>query len=69
MHPAVAFCEAVTKRASEDGWKLRLSHDGFAWRKGDTTIVEQINSFDALLQLHNACVFLDKKQYNLTVNL
>ena len=68
-HPAVAFCEAVTKRASEDGWKLKLSYDGFAWKKDQKVIVEQVNSYDAMLQLHNACVFLDKQQYNLTVNL
>ena len=69
MHPAIAFCEAVCKRASEDGWKLKLSYDGFAWKKDNNTIVEQINSYDALLQLHNACVLLDKQQYNLTVTL
>jgi hypothetical protein len=69
MHPAVAFCEAVTKRASKDGWKLKLSMDGFLWKKDDKTIGAQINTLDASLQLHNACVLLDKQQYNLIVTL
>lgn len=68
-HPAVAFCEAVCKRASEDGWKLKLSMDGFLWKKDDKTIGAQVNTLDASLQLHNACVLLDKQQYNLTVTL
>ena len=69
MHPAAAFCEAVTKRASEDGWKLKLSMDGFLWKKDDKTIGAKVNTLDASLQLHNACVLLDKQQYNLTVTL
>lgn len=69
MHPAMKFCEAVCKRASEDGWKLRLAINGFAWKKGDTTISYPVETLDASLQLHNACVALDKAHYNLSVEL
>lgn len=63
------FCEAVCKRASEDGWKLRLAMDGFSWKKGEETITQHFGTMDASLQLHNACVALDKAHYNLSVEL
>lgn len=69
MHPAIAFCEAVCKRASADGWKLRLSIDGFVWKKGDDMLSSHFGTMDASLQLHNACVTLDAARYNLSVEL
>lgn len=69
MHPAIAFCEAVCKRASEDGWTLRFDQTMFMWKKGDEQLGAQSLAFDARHQLHNACVELDKAHYNLRVEL
>jgi hypothetical protein len=69
MHPAIAFCEAVCKKASEDGWKLSFNHTMFMWKKDNEQIGAQSLSFDPRHQLYNACVELDTAHYNLSVEL
>jgi hypothetical protein len=69
MHPAIAFCEAVCKKASEDGWKLRFDHTMFIWKKDNEQLGAQSVSLDARHQLFTACVELDKAHYNLRVEL
>jgi len=68
-HPAIAFCEALCRKASEDGWKLYMDSSHFMWSKGRDKIGAQSISLDARHQLFTACVELDKAHYNLTVEL
>lgn len=68
-NPAIAFCEAVCKKASEDGWKLHMDATMFIWKKDNEQLGAQSISFDSSHQLYNACVELDKAHYNLRVEL
>jgi hypothetical protein len=68
-HPAVAFTEALCRKASEDGWKLAMDASHFMWAKGNDKLGAQSVSLDARHQLFTACVELDKAHYNLRVEL
>jgi hypothetical protein len=68
-HPAIAFTEALCRKASEDGWKLHMDATHFMWSKGKDKFGAQSVSLDARHQLFTACVELDKAHYNLTVEL
>jgi len=67
--PAVAFTEALCRKASEDGWKLSMDASHFMWAKGNDKLGAQSVSLDARYQLFTACVELDKAHYNLRVEL
>ena len=68
-NPAVAFTEALCRKASEDGWKLSMSPSHFIWAKGNDKLGEQSMCLEVGYQLFTACVALDKAHYNLRVEL
>jgi len=68
-NPAIAFCEAVCNKASEDGWKLHMDATHIMWSNGKDKLGAQSFSLDARHQLFTACVELDKVHYNLRVEL
>lgn len=62
-HPAYSFMEAVSKRASDEGWTLNLSTQGFVWRDSKGNIFgEQWPMMNPGQLLHQACMFLEKHQ-------
>lgn len=69
MHPAIAFTEAVCKRAREDGWILMRNPTMFMWKRGNEQLGAQAIFMDEKEQLFQACVELDKAHYNLRVEL
>lgn len=64
IHPAYTYIEAVTKRASEEGFKLSLSNGGFIWRdsKGNIFGDGQVWNLNIAQLIHQACIFLDDNQ-------
>jgi hypothetical protein len=54
-----AYCEYVTKAASEQGWKLSIAPHGFAWHKDGNTTQQVYVTNDARDCLHQACLTLD----------
>jgi hypothetical protein len=54
-----AYCEYVTKAASEQGWKLSIAPHGFAWQKDGETNQHIYVTNDARDSLHQACLTLD----------
>ena len=55
------YCEVVCKKASEEGWELRLRSSFYQWKKGTELFGEQIFFQNVVEALHQACVGLEKK--------
>ena len=71
MRPAVAFCKALSERASRDGWKLMLASNGFIWKHDirNITYAVPLITDDTRELFFEACAHLDRAQYNLSVPL
>jgi len=59
------YCEAVTKAASAQGYKLHLIPIGFVWiDKDGNQFGSAYHTNDCKDALHNACMFLDQQKLN-----
>jgi len=69
-YPAIKFCEAICKKASDEGWKLKITPVLFVWKK-DELLVKGGGFFDSAKDIvHAACMELDKQQnWNLEVEI
>jgi len=54
-----AYCEYVTKAASEQGWELSIAPHGFTWQNNGKACKHVYVTTDARDALHQACLTLD----------
>lgn len=61
MNPGVKWLEAVSKRASLEGWKVRLTGESFQWSKDNKEeSIIMTPSFSIKEALFFSCVWLDE---------
>lgn len=56
-----AYCEYVSRAASDAGWKLILSPHGFMWKQDQKQLQHMYVTNDSCDSLHMACMIIDNE--------